>query len=396
MTMTFDDLLAPIGAEVFQKEYLGKKPLHLEGDPDKFRSIMSWSIINDLLSIGSIWTTSSLMMVLDKEPVANEAYAAPAVGRDGGQVMRPDPLKVQQYLKRGATLVANDIDQLRTPLNMLSRSMEEALGAKVQSNLYLSSKRKQGFRAHFDTHDVYAVHVEGEKVWHVFEGRAEDPIAHPMFKNLSQDHHEKAKGKLWKEVRLKPGDLLYLPRGQYHYALADDGGCMHVAMGITYPIGIDVVSYMFERLIGDPLCRRNLPRDPGDLSAHLAALGDRIADVLREPTSLADIQRFQKGFRYQREEFDLPTILDPKELRFSVQNRGIRLVEKGGRFGLMRDGSKQAVEVPKQVKDMVAWVLRRQAFQRTELDNAFQSQPRGKLDKFLEDMQNMALIKIAA
>ena len=98
----------------------------------------------------------------------------------------------------------------------------------------------------------------GEKTWMVFEGRADSPIAHPTFKGLPQEHHETAKGALWKEVRLRPGDLLYLPRGQYHYALADDGPCAHIAFGATYPIGIDVVSYLFERLVTEPLCRGNL------------------------------------------------------------------------------------------------------------------------------------------
>ena len=101
--------------------------------------------------------------------------------------------------------------------------MEEALGGKVQANLYLSSKRKQGFRAHFDFHDVFAIHVMGEKTWTVFKGMAEHPIKHPVFEGWPKERHEQLKGELWREVRMSPGDLLYLPRGQYHYALADDG-----------------------------------------------------------------------------------------------------------------------------------------------------------------------------
>jgi ribosomal protein L16 Arg81 hydroxylase len=70
---------------------------------------------------------------------------------------------------------------------------------------------------------------------------------------------------------MKPGDLLYLPRGQYHYALADDGGCIHIAFGVTYPIGIDVVSYLFERMIADPLSRgTSRAADAAALAAHLA------------------------------------------------------------------------------------------------------------------------------
>lgn len=261
--MTFDEIMAPLGAQRFIDEYLGKAPLHLEGPPEKWAAIMNWDVLNRLLGASTIWAHASLPLVLDKEPIPASAYCSPAPGRDGGTVLRPDPAKVKEFLRRGATLVANDIDQLTPELRAFCRAMEEALGGKVQANLYLSSKRRQGFAVHFDTHDVFAVHCMGEKTWMVFEGRAEDPIAHPMFKNLPPQHHERAKGKLWKEVRLKPGDLLYLPRGQYHYALAEDGACCHIAFGVTYPIGLDVVSYLFERMVAEPLGRANLPREPG-------------------------------------------------------------------------------------------------------------------------------------
>ena len=151
--------------------------------------------------------------------------------------------------------------------------MERALCGKVQGNLYLSSRRRQGFGAHFDTHDVYAVHVEGTKTWHIYEGRADDPIAHPMFKTLGREHHEKAKGAKLMDVHMEPGDLLYLPRGQYHDALADEGGTMHIAFGITYPIGMDVMTFLFDRVVAEPEFRANLPR-PAHPEA--AALQDRL------------------------------------------------------------------------------------------------------------------------
>ena len=261
---SFDEIMAPIGAERFMSEYEGKKPLHLKGAADKFAEVMTWSRLSDLLGQATIWSSQSLMLVLDKVTLQAGQYCAPAAGRDGGQVLRPDPAKVKDFLKRGATLVANDIDHLSSGLTAFSKTMEQALGGKVQGNLYCSSKRRQGFAAHFDTHDVYAVHVEGTKTWHIYEGRATDPIAHPMFKTLGRDHHEKAKGKRLMDVHMEPGDLLYLPRGQYHDALADEGGAVHIAFGVTYPIGIDVMSYLFEKVIAQDVFRANLPRPAGE------------------------------------------------------------------------------------------------------------------------------------
>lgn len=392
--MGFSEILAPVDAATFKSEYLWKRPLHIPGTPEKFARVMDWGVLNRLLGMTSVWSSQSLVLVLDKEPVAAATYATGAPGRDGGQVLRPDPAKVKAYLKRGATLVANDIDHLTPELSAFCAVLERELGAKLQVNLYLSSKRKQGFKVHFDTHDVFAVHVMGEKTWMVFEGRAEDPIAHHAFKSLGQEHHEKAKGELWKEVRLKPGDLLYLPRGQYHYALADEGPCVHLAVGAVYPIGMDVVSYLFDRLVYEPVARANLPQtDPGALSQSLRTLGERISAILAEPARHEDVTRFIQGFRYDRDTYDLPGLIEAAEERWRVRGGGFRLVEQGGRAGLVRQGTRDAVEVPPQIKQLVGWTLQREAFGRGELATEFPSEPAVKLDRFLVDMQRMGVLE---
>ncbi len=393
--MTFDEIMAPLGGRRFLEEYLGRAPLHLEGPPDKWAAVMNWDVLNRLLGASSIWASTSLPLVLDKEPIPAVAYCSPAPGRDGGTVLRPDPAKVKAYLRRGATLVANDIDQLTPELRAFARAMEEALGGKVQANLYLSSKRRQGFAVHFDTHDVFAVHCMGEKTWMVFEGRAEDPIAHPMFKTLPQEHHEKAKGALWKEVRLKPGDLLYLPRGQYHYALADEGPCCHIAMGVTYPIGLDVVSYLFERMVAEPLARANLPREPGALARRLAALGDRLAAVASDPRTLADMQGFVAGFRYPREDYDLPELIEQAESRWRLRTPDLELIERGGKVILVRKSTREGVEVPAPIKEPVGWVIARPGFARCEIARAFPAMEAAQLDGLLAQMEKMRVIEPA-
>lgn len=396
---SLDDIMAPIGAERFMNEYEGKKPLHLKGAADKFGAVMNWSRLSELLGQATIWSHQSLMLVLDKEQIPAAQYCAQAVGRDGGQVLRPDPDKVQSYLKKGATLVANDIDHLSPGLTAFSKTMEEALGGKVQGNLYCSSKRRQGFAAHFDTHDVYAVHVEGTKTWHIYEGRATDPIAHPMFKTLGRDHHEKAKGKLLMDVQMEPGDLLYLPRGQYHDALADEGGAVHIAFGVTYPIGIDVMSYLFEKVIARDAFRANLPRPEGQsddrLAARLADLAEEIGDVLNDPKTKADIIRLQSQFAYPRHQYDMAMLLQPEiDSSYRVNNKKIRLVEQGGRFGLIEEGSRHAIEVPGEVSELVNWVLKRQQFSRHELENAFPSCQQATLDKLIKDLGSMKLTEL--
>lgn len=393
--LDFDQLMEPLGAARFHSEYEGQKPLHLEGPSDKFQDVMTWAKLNDLLGQATIWSQHSLQLFLDKEPVPAPSYASLAPGRDGGQVLRPDPVKVKRHLADGATLVANDIDHLNPGLTDLAAVLEATLGGKVQGNLYLSSKRRQGFAAHFDTHDVYAVHVEGTKTWRVYANRAEDPIAHPAFKTLGRDHHEKAKGELLMEVRMTPGDLLYLPRGQYHDALADEGGAVHIAFGVTYPIGLDVLTMMFERMVQRAVFRRNLPRPSmgrDALRERLRALADALAGELDDEKVLDEVQAFQTRYRFPRDRYDLPALLERRPDVYRVRTNGVRLVEQGGRVGLLQEGTRTAAEVPAEVAAMVRWVMDREQFRPDQLAAAFPEQSLARREKLLRDLKMMRLI----
>ncbi|MGF1476491.1 MAG: cupin domain-containing protein [Geminicoccaceae bacterium] len=389
-----DALFQPIGAEAFINDYFDQKPLHLKGSADKFQEVMTWSHLGNLLSQLSLWSQRSMELVLDKQRVAPDQYCAPAIGRDGHQVLRPDAKKVKAFLSRGATLVANDIDYLTPGMRQVASLLETAFGAKAQANLYLSSKRRQGFSAHYDTHDVFALHVEGEKTWHLYSGRGTHPIAHPAFE-LPMEQKEREKGELVTEVRMQPGDLLYLPRGWYHDALADDGGCVHIAMGLTYPIGLDVLGTLFERCVAEPAFRQNLPRDPAALKEYLETLGAKLYDVVTSDPVLQQTKALQSGFAYDREAYHLPDLLEEPAIDFQVQANGIRLVEQGGRFGLLKEGQKGAVEVPANVSPMVAWVLERDAFALSDLCQAFSKEPKTNVEQFVEDMKRMALIRAA-
>ena len=96
--MTFDEIMAPLGSEVFTRDYLGQQPLHLQGPADKFHAVMNWEILNDLLGMTTAWTNQTMMLILDNETVPPGAYAPPVGGRDGGTVLQPDTARVPQHL----------------------------------------------------------------------------------------------------------------------------------------------------------------------------------------------------------------------------------------------------------------------------------------------------------
>ncbi len=312
MTMTLAQLLAPMTVEQFFSEYHDKAPLHLKGEPGKFASVLSWRQINRLMDMTHAWTSQSLMVVLDGKPVPAEQYCTRAPGRDtNAQLMQPVVDRVREWVAKGASLVLNDVDSLTPGLASVSSAIEGAGLGKAQANVYISWQSHKAFHAHYDTHDVWAVQVEGEKTWNIWEGRAEWPISHPVFRSQTQEHHEQAKGKLRAKVTLKAGDLLYLPRGWYHDALAEAPSSVHVAYGAHAPIGIDLMTILGERVLYDAAFRQPLPRQDGTAAARFALtqragqLGARLAELCKDPKVMEVLERFVADYRFHRGGNDL-------------------------------------------------------------------------------------------
>jgi len=387
---TLADLLAPVTPETFFSEYRFKKPLHIKGDPEKFARVMNWQILTGLVNQTSIWSSKSLLLVLDHQPVDPKEYCVPEIGRDKTQLLMPDPAKVKAWLRRGASMVCNDIDQLTPELRAVASALETSLNAKVQANLYCSWKAHPAFRTHFDTHEVFAVHVAGRKTWKLYGRSIDDPIAHPYFKSLPQEYHNTHRGPLTQEVTLEPGDLLYLPRGWYHDALATSEATVHIAFGATGVIGLDVLTQLFDRAVQDPLFRKNLPSDRKELAEHLAQLGDRFAEFCRTPEVVDRFAQFIAGFRFNRETVTLPDDALSKEYRRA--GNGIRLARKGSTF-VLTDG-KQGVAVPPGTERPIQWMLDREGFGEPDFAAAFPEIPEAQRTKLLGDLVAMDVIRV--
>ncbi len=354
MSMTLAELLAPMTPEQFFAEYHDRQPLHLKGTPAKFAQVLSWRQINRLLDQTHIWSSHSLKLVLDGVPVPPEQYCTRAVGRDSAeQLMQPLASRVQEWVRRGASVVLNDVDSLTPGLASVSHALESAGLGKAQANVYISWQSHKAFPAHFDTHDVWAVQVEGEKTWNVWEGRADYPIGHPAFRNQPQEHHEQAKGRLRAKVVMQPGDLLYLPRGWYHDALAEAPASVHVAYGAHAPLGLDVMNLLAERALHDSLFRQPLPRQDGSapakfaLSQRVQALAARMAELAKDPAVMAALERFIATYRFERGGNDL---LAWRGLAAPAA-QGAEEGAEGGAFRVVANGAKP-------VRRGADWVLK--------------------------------------
>lgn len=85
----------------------------------------------------------------------------------------------------------------------------------------------QGFAPHFDDVDVYILQVEGAKRWRVYSPL----LGHALPRYSSRDFEDAEIGQPLLDTVLRPGDLLYLPRGTIHQAAAlEEQHSMHLTV----------------------------------------------------------------------------------------------------------------------------------------------------------------------
>lgn len=195
---------------------------------------------------------------------------------------------VADLYRRGATIILNQAHQFEPTLARLCRGLEHAFSSHVQTNLYLTPPSAQGFRTHYDNHDVLVIQVEGEKAWRLYD----KPIDTP-FRGENFEPGKYATGELKQEFLLKAGDCAYVPRGMMHDAqTSGDAPSLHVTIGLITRTWADLVlEAVSEAALRSPALRRSLPagfaqhgfaRDAA--RAHLSKLANDLArDIKLDP-----------------------------------------------------------------------------------------------------------------
>ncbi|MEQ8666926.1 MAG: cupin domain-containing protein [Rhodospirillales bacterium] len=308
---TLEQLLAPVTPEEFFSDYFGKKPLHVPGTPEKFRGLMDWDTLNEMLRRTEFWTSDNFRLVKQGNHAPPPVYCRPTPPSVMRQVMRPAWDLVQPNLKAGATIALYFVQSMTEPLRELTSMLESEVHGRLQMNIYCSWVREQGLHPHFDTHDVFAFHIEGKKEWRVYDDPIDRPVAHDMFEGDARKRLDAKKRDVYLKPMMEPGSFLYIPRGWYHEARGLTDGCFHIAAGMHYPVGLDVLTTLWNRLSADPAFRSRLalPTDDGGeaaLEAQLEEMANAAADVFRQPDVLKEIVRVRDTFRTEKFPADLP------------------------------------------------------------------------------------------
>ena len=378
----------PLDNNFFSNNF-GKKYIHKREFINDATSVVSLEILDDMLSKSNIWNNKNFKMMLDQKTINSNEYSSLSIDITGNN-NRPDVDKVQRLVSKGASIILNDIEKYNTNLLKISDELQRLTQGRCQGNLYFSMASHQAFGPHFDLHDVFAFHFEGEKVWNIYENIEDSPINHPVFKISSEERIKRA-GKLIDQVTLKPGDLLYIPRGQYHDALASKNGAIHVAFGLTYFKPIDLMSSLWEKFILNDFMRQDIQIKPNknDLRVVLDKFSKEIADIITSEETLEILNTNINNWPYKIKEYSIKSLV-LEGIRYDV-DKSVRFEKKDNKSFLI--SGKNSVEVPKKYCDLTQYILDREFVTDSLILTEFKNTSKEIITECIENLTNMKVLK---
>ncbi|MEH2268082.1 MAG: cupin domain-containing protein [Nostoc sp.] len=227
----FTSIVYPYTAEEFFQNYYEKEYLYIpRNQPDYYDAILNVDDLdlffqNKNIPISNIRVANQGEKILAYKWTDKDSFIA-------------NNNTLFSLFNQGNTLVINAGDRSIPKLMNYCSDLENELKIRLQTNIYITPYNAQGLESHYDTHDVFILQTTGSKIWRLYN----TPVELPSRKFLYSPYKDKFELEQPKfEVELKPGDLLYIPRGMVHDASTTNTASVHITLGL-YP------NYWFELL----------------------------------------------------------------------------------------------------------------------------------------------------
>jgi len=280
---TAQELFSPISVQEFIDRYLEKEVLLIERDAGQMvKGQFDLDSLAECIRFIRPWHSKSIRIVPSGDDPEETAAVLAMNDNSGSEIF------CLSGFANKKTIILNGAEDYWPSVRDLVMNLRETLSSNVKCNVYCTPPESQGFDTHVDAHDVLVLQTYGSKTWRIHDTQTELPIesssiAGDMFPRLESSHPDY--GEPSREVVLRSGDLLYLPRGVPHSAASTDDASIHFTIGL-YPLRRhEFFSQMVDLLaVKDISLRRRLPVGVMRGEDHLSSAGD----LLRELATIAD------------------------------------------------------------------------------------------------------------
>ena len=195
--MTFEELIAPVGVDNFYEKYKGKRHFVIKSNKPKFKDYFSWKEFDNYLNqkdIGSWDRTNQLQIVTDRGRWCKKKDPNPKTREE-----------IFELWNEGHSFILTLSEFLNENLWKQCQEFEKHYGGG-QANIYCSKREDaKVFPIHADSTDNFLFHVRGKIRWFIYN----------EFHNKGMPYRPNSTTLLESFV-LDEGDLLYIPKGQFH------------------------------------------------------------------------------------------------------------------------------------------------------------------------------------
>lgn len=195
------------------------------------------------------------------------------VGKPKKTIIKP---KFYNLMRGGATLILNRVQKSSPYIDALCKEVSDVVNQETLGNGYLAFNPQAAFGNHWDCHDVFAIQLVGRKRWKIYPPTFELPVpgqTSKEFKNECSDEPVL-------DTVLEAGDLLYIPRGWWHSAVALGEPTFHVAVGVHTTHISTYVEWVCNKFLSRHLeCRKRIgftESDYDDLEEAFKKVGQEI------------------------------------------------------------------------------------------------------------------------
>jgi ribosomal protein L16 Arg81 hydroxylase len=355
MPTALEALLDPVDPIEFREKYYGKQPLLIRGNPKKLADFFGWADLNRLLNT---WP-----------------YPHPNVNlsRPGKREKAATHTSLIEQCRAGAALVASKLDVYDPKVGELARGLEAETGEPMTVTMILSQPAGTAFVKHYDANDVFVLHVEGNKGWSVYDRTVEKPVLE-MEEEGEEFTTPPTQPAL--ECELAPGDVLYIPRGHWHQALAQSGPSLHLSVVVLARTGIEFLTWLRDELRNDVRFREELPLSfasegaevrEARLREYVTRLGDALVSRFGDEETLRSFirhcvvsDRDVRRVKFPAQLFEAPGA-QLRVRRFSRPERQ-RFVLNGANGQVALSVWGHTLHFPQTAKPLIEFILSRTAF----------------------------------
>ncbi|MCW3848952.1 cupin domain-containing protein [Sphingomonas sp. LB-2] len=281
MIRSVADLCHPHDPALIEAAMLELRRVHLSTDrAAAFARLLPWDVFNMLPSRAML--LESELRVIQR---GRDAWFDLLVPRTRVDVERKLSARALHDLcEQGMSMVLNRVGRHVPRVAALNAMIERHFRASTDVNCYASFRRESAFPPHFDPHDVLVLQIHGSKRWFCHGQPHRFPLDRQRFP-VGDDP-----GPVEAEILMRPGDLLYLPRGEVHWAETVGEASMHLTVRIQPPRPSDLLPWLAAIAEREEAGREDINALAGDEAR--AARTERLQAVLRALADGLDLNRF--------------------------------------------------------------------------------------------------------